>query len=68
MYLNEYGITIIEQKDGYKNKYTKPYSLKKLLKIYEKYPIYDNEGHKLEMRVIVFCPTILSTANPIYDS
>ncbi len=40
----------------------------KLLKIYEKYPIYDNEGHKLDMRVIVFCPTTLSTANPIYET
>ena len=46
----------------------KTYSLIKLLKNYEKYPIYDNEGHKLDMRVIVFCPTIMSTANPIYDS
>ena len=46
----------------------KTYSLIKLLKNYEKYPIYDNEGHKLEMRVIVFCPTIMSTANPIYDT
>ena len=40
----------------------------KLLKNYEKYPIYDNEGHKLDMRIIVFCPTILSVANPIYDT
>ena len=46
----------------------KTYSLIKLLKNYEKYPIYDNEGHKLDMRVIVFCPTILSTANPIYET
>ena len=46
----------------------KTYSSIKLLKNYEKYPIYDNEGHKLDMRVIVFCPTIMSTANPIYDS
>jgi hypothetical protein len=46
----------------------KTYSLIKLLKNYEKYPIYDNEGHKLDMRVIVFCPTIMSTANPIYDT
>ncbi len=29
--------------------------------------MYDNEGHKLDMRVIVFCPTIMSTVNPIYD-
>ena len=40
----------------------------KLLKNYEKYPIYDNEGHKLDMRVIVFCPTIMSSANPIYET
>ena len=46
----------------------KTYSLIKLLKNYEKYPIYDNEGHKLEMRVIVFCPTVMSVANPIYDT
>ena len=46
----------------------KTYSLIKLLKNYEKYPIYDNEGHKLDVRVIVFCPTIMSVANPIYDT
>jgi hypothetical protein len=46
----------------------KSYSLIKLLKNYEKYPIYDYEGHKLDMRVIVFCPTILSAANPIYNT
>ncbi len=46
----------------------KSYSLIKLLKNYEKYPIYDNEGHKLDMCVILFCPTILSTANPMYDT
>ena len=46
----------------------KTYSLIKLLKNYEKYPIYDNDNNKLEMRVIVFCPTILSAANPIYET
>ena len=46
----------------------KSYSLVKLLKNYEKYPIYDVDGNKLEMRVIVFCPTIHSAANPIYES
>ena len=46
----------------------KTYSLIKLLKNYEKYPIYDNEGHKLDMRVIVFWPTVHSVANPIYDT
>ena len=46
----------------------KTYSLIKLLKNYEKYPIYDNEGHKLDMRVIVFSPTFHSVANQIYDT
>ena len=46
----------------------KTYSLIKLLKNYEKYPIYDYEGHKLDMRVIVFSPTVHSVANPIYDT
>ena len=46
----------------------KTYSLIKLLKNYEKYPIYDNDNNKLEMRVIVFCPTIMSAANPIYET
>jgi hypothetical protein len=32
-----------------------------------KYTICDHEGQKLGMRVIVFCPTILSTAIPVYD-
>ena len=46
----------------------KTYSLIKLLKNYEKYPIYDNDGHKMDIRVIVFCPTIMSSANPIYET
>ena len=46
----------------------KTYSLIKLLKNYEKYPIYDNDGHKLDIRIIVFCPTVMSSANPIYDT
>ena len=46
----------------------KTYSVVKLLKNYETYPIYDAEGNKLTMRVIVFCPTINSSANPIYES
>jgi hypothetical protein len=32
------------------------YSVVKLSKKYEKYPIYDTDGNKLTMRVIVFCP------------
>jgi len=46
----------------------KTYSAVKLLKNYEKYPIFDSDGNKLTMRVIVFCPTIHSSANPIYES
>ncbi len=46
----------------------KTYSLIKLSKNYEKYPIYDVDGNKLTMRVIVFSPTIHSVANPIYES
>ncbi len=46
----------------------KTYSLIKLLKIYEKYPIHDNEGHKFDVRVIVFCPKIMSSANKIYET
>jgi hypothetical protein len=30
--------------------------------------MYDNEGHKLDMRIIVFCPIIMSIANPIYKT
>ena len=43
----------------------KTYSLVKLLKNYERYPIYDHQHNKLEMRIIIFCPTFHSTANPI---
>ena len=46
----------------------KTYSLIKLFKNYEKYPIYDSEGHKLDIRIIVFCPTVMSVANPIYET
>jgi hypothetical protein len=46
----------------------KTYSLVKLIKLYEKYPFYDYEGHKLNLRVILFCPTAHSTANPIYET
>ena len=46
----------------------KTYSLVKLLKNYEKYPIYDYEKNKLNIRIIVFCPTLHSVANPIYET
>ena len=36
------------------------------MKNYEKYPIYDADGNKLVMHVIVFCPTI--DRNPISES
>ena len=42
----------------------KTYSLIKLLKNYEKYPIYDNEGHKLDIRVIVFWLT--TNGSPVF--
>ncbi len=40
----------------------------KLLTNYQKYPIYDADGNKIRMRVIVFCPIINSSANSIYKS
>jgi hypothetical protein len=50
----------------------KPHSLIKIFKNYKKYPIYDNEGHnlahKLDMRIVVLCTTIIYTANPIYKT
>ena len=46
----------------------KTYSLVKLLKNYEKYPIYDVDNNKLNMRVILFCPTAHSVANPVYET
>jgi len=46
----------------------KTYSLVKLIKNYEKYPIYDVDDNKLDIRVILFCPTAHSVANPIYET
>jgi len=46
----------------------KTYSIVKLIKNYEKYPIYDDKNNKLDMRVILFCPTYHSTANPIFQT
>ena len=40
----------------------------KLIKNYEKYPIYDVDNNKLDIRVILFCPTAHSVANPIYET
>ena len=46
----------------------KTYSLVKLIKNYERYPIYDVDNNKLDIRVILFCPTAHSVANPIYET
>jgi hypothetical protein len=46
----------------------KTYGLVKLLKNFEEYPIYNNEGDKLEIRIILWCPTANSNANPIYTT
>mmetsp|Transcript_71734 Transcript_71734/g.191392 ORF Transcript_71734/g.191392 Transcript_71734/m.191392 type:complete len:295 (+) Transcript_71734:1577-2461(+) len=46
----------------------KTYSLVKLLKLYEQYPIYHHENNKLQMRCILFCPTANSSANPIFST
>ena len=46
----------------------KTYSIVKLLKNYEQYPIFDNEKNKLNIRIILFCPTYHSSANPIFQT
>jgi len=46
----------------------KTYSLVKLLKFYEAAEIIDDEGNKRLMRIILFCPTADSIANPIYKT
>ena len=46
----------------------KTYSLVKLLKNYEQFPIYDTAKNKLDIRIILFCPTYHSSANPIFQT
>lgn len=46
----------------------KTYSLVKLLKFYEASDIIDEEGNKRLIRIILFCPTADSIANPIYKT
>lgn len=46
----------------------KTYSLVKLLKNYEQYPIFDHNKNKLDVRIILFCPTFHSSANPIFQT
>jgi Poxvirus A32 protein len=43
----------------------KSYSFVSLLKLYEKYGIYDYLGHKMDMRIVLISPTINSTANTV---
>jgi len=46
----------------------KSYSIVKLLKLFEQYPIYDYEGNKLDIRVVLFCPTGHSAANVVFTT
>lgn len=46
----------------------KSYSIVKLLKNYEKFPIKNENGITHQQRVILICPTANSSANPIYTS
>lgn len=46
----------------------KTYGLVKMIKNYEEYPIKDSSGNILPIRVILFCPTGQSEANPIYKT
>jgi hypothetical protein len=43
----------------------KSYSFTTLLKLYEKYGIYDHLGNKMGMRIILISPTIHSSANSV---
>ena len=46
----------------------KTYGLVKLLKNFEKYPIYNSDGDKLDVKIILWCPTAHSKCNPIYTT
>ena len=46
----------------------KSYSVVKLLKLFEQYPIHDTEGNKLDIRIILFCPTGQSQANVVFKT
>jgi hypothetical protein len=46
----------------------KTYGLVKLLKNFEKYPIYNSDGDKLDIKIILWCPTAHSKCNPIYTT
>ena len=46
----------------------KTYGLVKMLKNFENNPIYNSDNEKLNIRVILVCPTANSLANPIYKT
>jgi hypothetical protein len=46
----------------------KSYGLVKLLLNFQQYKIYDSDGNELPQRVVLFCPTANSVANPVYKT
>lgn len=46
----------------------KSYGLVKLLKNFELFPIKNEDGETIEQRIILFCPTAHSSANPIFTT
>jgi hypothetical protein len=46
----------------------KSYAMTSLLKMFEENPIYDNRGHELEQRIILFSPTALNETNIVFKN
>lgn len=46
----------------------KSYAMVKHIKNYEENPVYDCHGNKLKIKVVLFCPTAQSEANPIFHT
>ena len=46
----------------------KSFAMTSLLKLFELNPIYDNEGNKLEQRIILFSPTALNETNSVFKN
>lgn len=46
----------------------KSYGIVKLLKNFEEFPIKNLDGEIIEQRIILFCPTAHSSANPIFST
>ena len=44
----------------------KSYKMIELIKLYMKYPIYDADGNKMNLKIVIFCPTYNSDANVVY--